>query len=150
MLYIDADSLSKKTKKQGRSDPEIAYRKEMAERERLAKVEDKYRKKMAERDRLAEAKNVKKMAELERREQKAKNLAARRERKRTSRKPDTPDKPVEPEKPRSIKVGPPPSAKLSEFMTPPRTLRVNPDAPIPRASARKRGPPRRFPLLDET
>ena len=27
MSYIDADSLSKKTKKQGRSDPEIAYRK---------------------------------------------------------------------------------------------------------------------------
>ena len=123
----------------------------MAERERLGKEEDKYRKKMAERDRLAEAKNVKKMAELERRERVAKILAARRERKRTSRKPDTPDKPVEPKEPRGSKVGPPPpSAKLSEFMTPPRTLRVNPDAPIPRASARKRGQPRRFPLLDET
>ena len=33
MSYIDADSLSKKTKKQGRSDPEIAYRKKLAEME---------------------------------------------------------------------------------------------------------------------
>ena len=33
MSYIDADSLSKKTKKQGRSDPEIAYRKKLEEKD---------------------------------------------------------------------------------------------------------------------
>ena len=78
-------------------------------------------------------------------EQVAKNLAARRERKRTSRKPDTPDKPVEPKEPRGSKVGPPPpSAKLSEFMTPPRTLRVNPDPPIPRTSGRQRRAPNKY------
>ena len=65
------------------------------------------------------------MAELERRERVAQKLEDKQKRKRTSRKPDKPDKPVEPEEPRGSKVGPP-SALLSEFMTPPRTLRVKP------------------------